>query len=156
MDLSFSPCPPARRCKTAAERREQKLRAAARAIGRFLKGVDQLNSHRGSQPTRIAAALKVVLGSKPDAGLQLNPEAPIFVPSTVGDEIWYTHAGSCDAVRGIAFAVSINDDTPQFLQGHIQAAQEDTCTTDEACVVGSNTFVGLTNGRIPEASSTHI
>ena len=48
-----------RRRKSAAERREQRLRAEARSIQKF--GIAQLHGHRGSEPTLIGFALSRVL-----------------------------------------------------------------------------------------------
>ena len=52
-----APC----RRRPARSRREQALRAEARTISRLLKGVAQLVAHRGSQPSRLGAALAAVL-----------------------------------------------------------------------------------------------
>ena len=48
---------PRSRNRPARSRREQALRAEARTVSRFLRGVAQLQSHRGSQPSRLGAAL---------------------------------------------------------------------------------------------------
>ena len=48
---------PRSRNRPARSRREQALRAEARTASRFLRGVAQLQLHRGSQPSRLAAAL---------------------------------------------------------------------------------------------------
>ena len=47
--------------RPARNRHEQALRAEARTIQRFLKGVAQLHSHRGSQPSKFGAAVAAAL-----------------------------------------------------------------------------------------------
>ena len=50
-----------RRNRPARSRREQALRAEARTVSRFLRGMAQLQTHRGSQPSRIGAAIAAAL-----------------------------------------------------------------------------------------------
>ena len=50
-----------RRNRPARSRREQALRAEARTVSRFLRGMAQLQAHRGSQPSRIGAAIASAL-----------------------------------------------------------------------------------------------
>lgn len=50
-----------RRKKTAAERREQKLRSEARTIERLIKEMHSLSTHRGCQPTHLGIALAEAL-----------------------------------------------------------------------------------------------
>ena len=52
---------PARRRKSAAERRAQRLRAETRFVECFLKGVANLRAHRGSQPSQLGEALALLL-----------------------------------------------------------------------------------------------
>ena len=52
---------PPRRNRPARSRREQALRAEARTVSRLLRGVAQLQAHRGSQPSRLGAALALAL-----------------------------------------------------------------------------------------------
>ena len=63
-DHDASHAMPQHRNRTARGRKEQKLRAEARIIQRFLKGAALLNSHRGSQTTRIGQALATVLAQE--------------------------------------------------------------------------------------------
>ena len=54
-----------RRNRPARSRREQALRAEARTVSRLLRGVAQLQAHRGSQPSRLGAALALALRAVP-------------------------------------------------------------------------------------------
>ena len=58
--------PSVRRRKSAAERRQQRDRAAARAVGRLLAGFESIASHRGCRLSRVGthvlAALQAVMG----------------------------------------------------------------------------------------------
>ena len=47
--------------RSGAARRQQALRAETRRIQRFLKGIQELSSHRGCQPSRLGAALASLL-----------------------------------------------------------------------------------------------
>ena len=96
--LSSSPCqawseaafmqPVRRRRKTSAERRAQRNRAAARHIGWLLKGVAELEAHRGSAPSamvgQLAGALtrkaKVKSVSTADVATAAARAAPAFPP----------------------------------------------------------------------------
>ena len=61
---------PRSRNRPARSRREQALRAEARTISRVLRGVAQLQAHRGSQPSRLGAALALALrGATPSSDL---------------------------------------------------------------------------------------
>ena len=50
-----------KRRKPAAARREQARRAEGRMIQGFLRAIESLSEHRGSQPTRIGSALAALL-----------------------------------------------------------------------------------------------
>ena len=51
--------------RPACARREQKLRAEARTVQRLIKGVASLDAHRGSQTSRLGAALAMALQQPP-------------------------------------------------------------------------------------------
>ena len=61
MDAPRSVDAPPRRNRPARSRREQALRAEARTVSRLLRGVAHLQAHRGSQPSRLGAALALAL-----------------------------------------------------------------------------------------------
>lgn len=70
---------PPRRRKSARERREQRLRAEARASQRLVRGLADLHAHRGSQLTTIGAALLVALNSVMNVG---SPQSASAFPSS--------------------------------------------------------------------------
>lgn len=75
-----------RRKKSARERREQKAHQEARLVGLMLKSFAAL-SHRGSQPTRLCAALGIAL--RPNANVEESespvPAAPVHSTSSSYD-----------------------------------------------------------------------
>ena len=76
-----------RRRKTSAERRAQRNRAAARHIGWLLKGVAELEAHRGSAPSAMVGQLAGALTRKAKvksvntaAAAAAAMDAPAFPP----------------------------------------------------------------------------
>jgi len=73
--------------KAAAERREQRHRAEARGLQRFMKTLEIVARHRGSQMTAIGAAFSEALhrrssNSSSSSLFRFNPDASEFIPST--------------------------------------------------------------------------
>lgn len=82
--------PPSPYRRSAKARREQRLRAEARSVQRLLAGFTQLVSHRGSQPTRLGAALHTALAQF--GTQQPQPPPPLCRHYLVGK---CTYGSSC-------------------------------------------------------------
>ena len=59
--MSFDACPPARRRKSAWERRQQRLRSDARLASRLITGLSSIDSHRGNRLSSAGSVLQRAL-----------------------------------------------------------------------------------------------
>lgn len=88
--------PPRRPNRSAADRRAQKQRAEARSIQRFLKGIDSLLLHRGSQPSALGLALSTALRAPP-APSQNICRHYLHGQCTYGSSCRFAHSPAPDA-----------------------------------------------------------
>ena len=69
-----------RRSKTAAERRQQHVRAKRRTIQRLLASFHMIRGHRGNSLNRLGLALLTVLSAQPSTAMQAGSRVPVPPP----------------------------------------------------------------------------
>ena len=117
---------PRRRNRPAHSRREQALRAEARTASRLLRGLAQLQSHRGSQPSRLGAALARALRDGATAAEAMAAAAMTAAEVTMAAEegslAAETRAADVTmAVEAMGTAALVADDEPAALVADVEA-----------------------------------